>query len=569
MSLINSVSPVKAKYRTVLKSLKLLLAFFAVTLCAASFFFRDASAARVPGAQVSAPVQTAVQTPVQTGALTPRERRGKALYLRGESASGREIVAVIGEIDVPGSTLNCAGCHGLKGEGKSEGGITAGSLTWAHLLKPGGHTHPTGRKHGPFDEAAFARAVTLGLDPDRNELVAAMPRYRMSAEDLADLVAYLKRIETDRDPGLSDNSVKVGTILPATGALAETGAAMRDVLAAYFEDVNSRGGIYNRKLELRVAEMGTDAASTAANVRGFAAREQVFALVGGFSAGADRELAALAAEQELPFVGPSTLLTQNASPVNRQVFYLMPGVAEQSRALVNFAAGRPGLLKAKLAIVYPESELAQAAAAAAEDQAKKAGWGAAAVTRVAYPRAGFDAPALVRRLQREGVEALFFLGSNGEDSALIKEAATANWTPSVFLLGVFAAHDLTGAVPLDFTDKVFLAFPTVPANVSPAGMAEFRALQEKYKFAPRQVASQLAAFAAAKVFVESLKRAGRDLTRENLVAALEGLYEYETGVTPRITFGPNRRVGAAGAGIVTINPEKKEFKLVGDWVKAF
>ncbi|MBA3240316.1 MAG: ABC transporter substrate-binding protein, partial [Acidobacteria bacterium] len=511
-----------------LKSLKLLIAFFAVTLCAASLLFRDASAARVPGAQGSAPVQTGVQTPVQTGALTPQERRGKALYLRGESESGREIVAVIGEIDVPGSTLNCAGCHGLKGEGKTEGGITAGSLTWAHLLKPGGHTHPTGRKHGPFDEAAFARAVTLGLDPDRNELVAAMPRYRMSAEDLADLVAYLKRIEADRDPGLSDNSVKVGTILPATGALAETGAAMRDVLAAYFEDVNSRGGIYNRKLELRVAEMGTDAASTAANVRGFAAREQVFAMVGGFSAGADRELAALAAEQELPFVGPSTLLTQTASPVNRQVFYLMSGVAEQSRALVNFAAGRPGLLKAKLAVVYPESDLAQAATDAAEDQAKKAGWAAAAVTRVAYSRAGFDAPALVRRLKLEGVEALFFLGSNGEDSALIKEAATANWTPSVFLLGVFAAHELMGAVPLDFTDKVFLAFPTIPANISPAGMAEFRALQERYKFAPRQIASQLAAFAAAKVFVESLKRAGRDLTREKLVAALEGLYEYET-----------------------------------------
>ncbi|MCA1636630.1 MAG: ABC transporter substrate-binding protein, partial [Acidobacteria bacterium] len=111
-------------------------------------------------------------------------------------------------------------------------------------------------------------------------------------------------------------------------------------------------------------------------------------------------------------------------------------------------------------------------------------------------------------------------------------------------------------------------FPTVPADMSPAGMAEFRALHEKYKFAPRHTASQLAAFAAAKVFVESLKRAGRDLTREKLVAALEGFYDYETGVTPRITFGPNRRVGAAGASIVTIDPEKKEFTMVGNWFKA-
>ncbi|MCA1633732.1 MAG: c-type cytochrome, partial [Acidobacteria bacterium] len=218
-----------------LKSLKLFIASFAVTLCAAACLIHVASAARVPDTQV-------VAAAGQSGALTPQERRGKAIYQRGESESGREIVAVLGELEVPASTLSCAGCHGLKGEGKTEGGITAGSLTWAHLRKPGGHTHPTGRKHGPFDEAAFARAVTLGVDPDRNELVAAMPHYRMSADDLSDLIAYLKRIETDRDPGLSDDSVKVGTILPSTGALAETGAAMRDVLAAYFEDVNSRGG---------------------------------------------------------------------------------------------------------------------------------------------------------------------------------------------------------------------------------------------------------------------------------------------------------------------------------------
>jgi hypothetical protein len=38
--------------------------------------------------------------------LTDSERRGKALYLRGESPSGREITAMLGDIDVPASTLN-------------------------------------------------------------------------------------------------------------------------------------------------------------------------------------------------------------------------------------------------------------------------------------------------------------------------------------------------------------------------------------------------------------------------------------------------------------------------------
>jgi cytochrome c553 len=48
--------------------------------------------------------------------LTAQEQRGKAIYQRGVSSSGREIFALMGEIEVPASVLTCAGCHGAKGE---------------------------------------------------------------------------------------------------------------------------------------------------------------------------------------------------------------------------------------------------------------------------------------------------------------------------------------------------------------------------------------------------------------------------------------------------------------------
>src|SRR5918992_5963300 len=155
--------------------------------------------------------------------LTASERRGKQIYLRGESPSGRKITPMLGDIDVPASTVTCAGCHGLRGEGKTEGGVTAGNLTWTNLVKAYGHTHPSGRKHGPFDERLFTRSLVQGLDPAGNKLAVAMPRYEMSPEDIADLVAYLKRIEAEREPGLTETSIKVGTILPKQGALAEIG----------------------------------------------------------------------------------------------------------------------------------------------------------------------------------------------------------------------------------------------------------------------------------------------------------------------------------------------------------
>ncbi|HEV2706220.1 MAG TPA: ABC transporter substrate-binding protein [Pyrinomonadaceae bacterium] len=498
-----------------------------------------------------------------SGGLTASERRGKAIYLRGESTSGREITAIVGEVDVPASTVTCAGCHGARGEGKTEGGVTAGALMWSHLIKSYGHTHPTGRKHGPFNETLFARATTQGLDPDGNELLVAMPRYRMAAEDLVDLIAYIKRIENDRDPGLTDTSLKVGTLLPTRGALADSGAAMRDVLNAYFQDLNSRGGIYNRKVELEVVETGADAAATAENVRRLLDEGQVFSLVSGMSAGADRELAALTQEREVPFIGPTTLLPLTGFQKNRYIFYLLPGMTEQARALAAFAGRRQPLAASLIAVINPETEIAVAAASAIEEEIKKQGAGS--VQKVAYQRGKFDAAATVASLK--GREVVFFLGSNGEDVSFIKEAAAQGWTPTVLLLGTFVSRDLQDAIPLSFKDRVFLAFPTVPSDITPAGTAEFRALAEKYKFAIRHTAAQLSALAAAKTLVEGLKRAGKDLSRERLITALEGLYDFETGVTPRLTFGPNRRVGAAGAHIVSIDPATKQFVVSSDWIK--
>jgi len=537
--------------------------FFARMLCAALAVTASGLVfANVSSLAQQTPAQATIST--RERGLSAAEKRGKTIYLRGESPSGRVITAMLNDIDVPASTLTCAGCHGLHGEGKAEGGVTAGNLTWTNLVKGYGHTHPSGRKHGAFDEKLFIRALGEGIDPAGNKLAVAMPRYQMAPEDIADLIAYLKRIEGDRDPGLTESKITIGVILPKHGALAEIGMAMKDVLTAYFANVNDKGGIYNRRIELQTIDGGPDAATTAANMRKHVQNGEVFAIVSGLSAGADKELAGVTRETEIPFLGPATLLTQTSAQENRNLFYLLPGAGPQARALINFAANKPELKKAKLAIVYSENdELALAAVPSIEDQARKIGW--SSVTKKAFSSNRFDAAAIAGSLEAGGAEAVFFLGASGEEAAFINAAVTANWTPHVFLLGALAGKALVKNLPLSFKDHVFLAFPTVPGDVTPEGLADLRALQEKYKFAPGHIASQLHAFAAAKIFTEALQRAGRDLSREKLVTALEGLYEYDTGVTPSITFGPNRRVGAMGAYVLSIDPAKREF-ISNGWV---
>jgi len=506
----------------------------------------------------------AQNTPSQKRLLTDSERRGKELYLRGTSPSGREIMARLNDVDVPAAAVPCGGCHGIRGEGKSEGGVTAGDITWSNLIKPYGHTHPTGRKHGPFTESAVIRAVVNGVDSSGNDLLVAMPRYKVSPEEMADLLAYLKRIDTDLDPGLTETNVTVGLVLPSSGALAEVGAAMKDVVSAYFDSINNRGGIFSRKIELRVADAGAGGATTSTAAQNFAHKEQVFAFVSGLSAGNDPQLAALARTEEIPIIGPSTLLPYLENPANKYLFYLLPGVAEQAMALVNYAAAQPELKRANAALVYSDAMLSNAAGAAAAEQAKKAGLTIA--KKVVFKGDGLDASAIVKELKSSNVESLFFFGDGKEQLSLLNEAAAASWSPNLFFLGTLSGKDLP--VQPDYKNKIFLAFPTVPSDVSSEGIAEFRMLQEKYKIAPRHTAAQLSAFAAAKVFVEGLTRAGRDLNREKFINALDTLYDYETGVTPRLTFGPNRRVGAAGAHIVIFDAAKKEFTPMG-WVSAY
>src|ERR1044072_838806 len=192
-----------------------------VLLCTIVAFLFLSASSPVLDATNAGPTPRPIQSQTQTErhALTAEEKRGKAFYLRGESASGQEITALMGDIDVPATTLTSAGCRGARGKGKTEGGVTAGALTWPYLTKPYGHNDDGGRKHPAFSEASFIRMLTSGLDPAGNKLAVAMPTYRMPHQDMADLIAYLKRIETDFDPGVSETNIVIGTLLPDKSAL--------------------------------------------------------------------------------------------------------------------------------------------------------------------------------------------------------------------------------------------------------------------------------------------------------------------------------------------------------------
>ena len=497
--------------------------------------------------------------------LTPQESRGKEIYLLGTSKSGKEILAYISDpsLEVPGSSMPCANCHGLTGQGKPEGGIDPSNITWETLSKPYGVIHKNGRKHPAYTARALELAVTRGLDPAGNKLLHAMPRYLMSKEDLADLVVYLKRLGTDSDPGITDDKITIGTALPAKGLLTEMGQAVKGVISSYFAEVNRQGGVYNRRLDLKVAETGDTPAVTRANFERLIKDEQVFAITGAFVAGAEKELVPLVAQWEVPLIGPMTIDPQISAPLNRQVFYLLAGNRTQAQALVNFVAKQTEVKSNGVAVVYYETALSASVLAGIKMQSERESLKEPQLYQ--YVTGSFDAAEQVRKLRQNNAAAVFFMGNAQDLLSLMKEAEKVNWFPEILLQSSGAAGNIFDA-PAGFEGKLFLALPTAPADQTVDGLKEFRAFAEEYKLPQKHLAAQVTAYSSVKMLVEALKRAGKDLSREKLIQTLESFYQYSTGLTPPLTYGPNRRVGAMGAYVVKVELKEKKLVAASGWI---
>jgi ABC-type branched-subunit amino acid transport system substrate-binding protein len=500
-------------------------------------------------------------------ALTPPEGRGKQIYVQGKGSSGREILAYLGAsaIEVPGSAMPCANCHGRDGEGKPEGGIVPSDLRWESLTKPYGLATANGRKHPPYTERALELAITRGTDPAGNKLLDVMPRYQLSREDLTDLVVYMKRLGRYLDPGISESKIVIGTVCPTRGALAEMGQAVKAVTTAYFDELNSQGGIYNRKFEVKFTETGDTPAATRANVERLIKEEQVFAMTAAFIAGSEKEIVPLMAQQEVPLIGPLTLYPQTDFPLNRQVFYLLSGIDGQARAMIHFAAKKPELRAQHFSVVFPQNEINLRVVGAIRQQSQDEGLREPQV--LDYAAGSFDVAGTIRQLRQTSSEIIVFLGASEDALAFMTAADKSQWHPTVFFPSASGGKEIFDA-PIGFNGKLFFSFPTGPADQSAEGVKEFRALADKYKLPTHHLAAQVSAYGAAKILVEALKRVGKDVSREKLIQALEGLYEYQTGLTPAITYGPNRRVGAMGAYIVAIDLNGKQFLPASGWTNS-
>jgi ABC-type branched-subunit amino acid transport system substrate-binding protein len=505
------------------------------------------------------------QAATAAAALTPQEEHGKRIFLEGVSPSGRPIYARIGRdlVRVPASVVPCGSCHGPDGLGRPEGGISPSDITWGNLTKAYGHRHPDGRSHQPFDENALASAIRARVDPAFHSLNAAMPQYEISDGDIAALIAYIKRLEGDLDPGLSETVIRIGALVPGPGPQQSYGEAITATLRAYFDEINAAGGIYGREIEIAVAERAASREATLANARRLIEQDPVFAVAAGFAAGMERDIFDLFETAGVPNVGPITLLPVPPGYADGAAFLPVSGLTEQARALVGYAAQNLGFAPGAAAVVHSGLTDADSLVGAVRRAARKHAWPEPLESSLAGGPG--DAARIVGELSRAKVRSLFYFGSERGLKDFAHEAAKTDWRPLILLSGPLSAR-VAFELPLTFDGKVLLAYPNLPSDQSAAGIDELRRLSADHSLEKHHLATRISALVAAKILVEGLRRSGRALSRAKLVSSLEGLSKFDTGLTPPISFGQSRHVGARGAHVVAIDLQRRAFAPHATWV---
>lgn len=363
-------------------------------------------------------------------------------------------------------------------------------------------------------------------------------------------------------------------IAAASGAAAEDGVSKASVLLgqsgeygqaapregidgarAYFAWVNKRGGVFGRKIELKVYDDGRDIKRAVENTERLIREDKVFALFGYRNTPTVEAVLPLVSRERTPLIAPFSGSSSLREPFNPQVFHLRASYEQEAAKLVEHLST---VSIHKIAILYQDDAFGKNGMAAFQAALTARGLSPVSVAKFDRREAKVDAAikAAVKEVSDVRPDAVLMACGAKLCVDFIKQVqAKGRRTQFLTLSNVNSAEfaqDLKG------DGHGVVVAQIVPYPWSPI-VALSREFQQVLKDTGSQVPLSYASFEgfiAAKLTVMALQRAGPELTRERFVAAIESMEEVDLGgMTMR--FSRKNHKGSSFVDLTLIGKEGK------------
>jgi ABC-type branched-subunit amino acid transport system substrate-binding protein len=331
------------------------------------------------------------------------------------------------------------------------------------------------------------------------------------------------------------DKILIGQSAPLSGSNAEIGKDIRDGALAYFKRVNESGGVNGRQVELISIDDKNDRKTAGQNAVQLVNDANVVALFGFASTTLSLDAMPIVREKHVPFFAPFT----GADAIHKQGPYVFVMRASYADEMTKILEHWEGLGADRVTVLHYDDEIGNQNFATVERIMAKAGKKAVSVKIERNKPVG---EADVKRIVAADPQVLIVTTLYGPTAKLIKMLHQENHPYNITALSFVGPSQLAQAAGPD------AAGISISGVVPPPGKTVLPVVREcgdamKKAGIPELNYPNLESCIAAKVLVEAMRRAGREVTRESLYKSLASMGSYDTGGYV-VHFGPSERHGS-------------------------
>ncbi len=349
--------------------------------------------------------------------------------------------------------------------------------------------------------------------------------------------------------GLTDTQVVLGQSVALSGPAEQLGKDMQQGAQLYFDSINARGGVNGRKVVLKTLDDGYEPPRAAENTRKLINDDKVFALFGYVGTPTSAAALPIFTEARVPFIGAFTGAELLRQPFNRYVFNVRASYFDETEAIVQHLTA---MSIDKIAVFYQNDAYGQAGLAGVERALKKRNLQVAGKGTV--ERNTVEVKKAVEEMLKAKPQAIVMISAYKSCAAFIQQMKKAGVSPTFWNVSFVGSKALAKELDREGRGVQISQVVPFPWDLSIAVVKEYRKAAGEAKVEPGF--GTLEGYLAAKVTAEALRRAGRGLTRDGFIKALESMGEYDAGGF-KVSYSPENHNGSTFVDLTIISRDQK------------